>query len=163
MGDPAGGELLYGGCARAEARSADRAVGDRAAANGAAPGEQAVVVDQRQQADAEAGCEQGGVTDERSPGGAVLVGRGESLLDRVHGSAEHVPKQEREDADRERVEQCPQRRSQPAHPADRQPDEDRETGDRAKGQDPACAHPAPFVARLLRVTLLDVRTRCQGV
>jgi hypothetical protein len=95
----------------------------------------AVEVDQAEQAQAGADGEDRAVAQRRT----VRVG-GERRLDRCPRVCQDVPEQEHENADGQRVEQRADPGHRRAHPADRQADEDRESGDGPEQGDPGGRH-----------------------
>jgi hypothetical protein len=86
-----------------------------------------VVVDERQQPDAEPDREQG-----REPEEAAVVPAVERVLDRLDGVREDVPEEEEEDPGRDAASIERTFGRDVAHPRDRQADEDRAAGDRAE-------------------------------
>ena len=100
----------------------------------AAPGQPALVPDQAEQADAEPGQEQRAVARHRADAARVVVERAERRVHRLPGVGEHVPDEEQEDADGERVQELPEALARGLQPADRQAEQDRHPGDEAEDE-----------------------------
>ena len=99
-----------------------------------------LVLLQTEQSHAQSCGEEQAVAERRAEAGPRLVVGSQRLVDRLPRRGEHVPDQEDQDADRQRVERHPQRLARPSHPAQRHSAQDGDAGDEAEQEGLADAH-----------------------